>query len=271
MSTSEPRRFQFTIRDLLFVTGLTFLGLCVVTPFVIRGRYDSFADASQEDQLWGCAIVVSATLVGAVAGLLATSNPKRRLIAVSIAVCAAWAVAVPLGAPLFRSRLGTGGFAAWAACKAFAEAEEIYHRNDHDGDGVLEYAQSLRELYETKPGAGDLLLVDRTMMQAEGSAGQVPPKAGYVFKVLKWQGPHATGGRKSYKPWDPKIRKFSPHMTAGYALVAAPSPYEKGLKTYIINNNGTIFGRDLGPDTAKIVQMMVEFDPDPNQGWTPDE
>jgi hypothetical protein len=167
------------------------------------------------------------------------------------------AVAIP---SLLRSRMAANETAAAAGCKAYAEAQEIYHRTDYTRNGVLKYAQSIHELLETKPGAGDLALVDRTFAGAEQPSDKAVPKAGYYFKVLKAQGPHATGGKKSYV--------VGGNMTLGYALIAYPAAYDStGRDSFIISNNGTIFQQDLGPDTAKIVEQMTEFDPD--EKWIP--
>src|SRR5207302_9771709 len=88
------------------------------------------------------------------------------------------AIAIP---SLLRSRMAANETAACACCKAFAEAEEIYHRTDYTGNGVLKYAQSLKDLYETKDGQGDLALVDKTFKDAEAGKPNVAPKAVYYF------------------------------------------------------------------------------------------
>jgi hypothetical protein len=169
------------------------------------------------------------------------------------------AIAVP---SLLRSRLAANETAAAACCKAFAEAEEIYHRTDYTGNGVLKYAQSLKDLYETKEGQGDLALIDRTFRFAEAGAPNATPKAGYYFKVLTAQGPAATGGKRNYV--------VNGNMTLGYALVAYPAQYDStGRDTFIINGNGTIFQKDLGAETKDIVEKMTEFNPD--QTWVPTE
>jgi hypothetical protein len=156
---------------------------------------------------------------------------------------------------------------AAAACKAFAEAQEIYRRTDYDGDGVLEYSPTIKgnfSLVEKKAGAGDLGLLDRTFGVAEGSPGKATPKAGYVFKVLTAQGPSAKGGAKDYFKAD---KDGVQHMTEGYALVAAPGVYDgTGHNCYIINNDGIIFQADLGPNTAEIFDNMTTFNPDST--WT---
>ncbi|MCY3020124.1 MAG: DUF2950 family protein [Planctomycetota bacterium] len=279
--TDAPRpKFQFTIRDLLAVTALACVGLCLLTPFAVRILKPQWERvATPEVQAKCCLLVIGATLCGALAGLWLASRTRRARIArgmLGLAGCViGWALLV-LGLLIwdhvFISHYGGGCSAAGASCKAFVEAEDIYHRTDYDGDGVLEYAQSLRELYETKPGAADLNLVDRSFALAEGPPGVATPKAGYVFKVLKRQGRFAEGGRKSYRPWDPKTKKLSAHMTDGYALVASPGAYDAtGRDTFIISNQGTMYQCDLGPQTEKIVGEMEEFDPDPAQGWEPAE
>ena len=85
------------------------------------------------------------------------------------------------------------------------------------------------------------------------------PKGRYYFKILLAQGPNAPGGRKSYVD-------ENGNMTGGFALIALPVGYDEpgwnGRDTFMINNNGTIFQKDLGPNTPFIAAAMIEFDPD---------
>ena len=56
------------------------------------------------------------------------------------------------------------------------------------------------------------------------------------------------------------------HMIAGFAMVAYPADYGKsGVMTFIVNNNGKVYQRDLGKDTAAVGAKMTTFDPGP--GW----
>jgi hypothetical protein len=155
--------------------------------------------------------------------------------------------------PPLRTPFPSNQPAAAAACKAYVEAQEIYRRTDYDGDGVLEYATSLQQLLERTPGANDLALIDKTFAAAEIQNGRATSKAGYVFRVLTSQGVSATGGARSYL--------VNGNMTLGYALVAAPCEYD-GRDMFIINNNGTIFQKDCGPETHRIFLEMTEFNPD---------
>src|SRR5882724_5594552 len=80
------------------------------------------------------------------------------------------AIAIP---SLLRSRMAANETAAAAACKAFAEAEEIYHRTDYTKTGILQYSQKLsgvNSLLETVARPGDLALIDKTFATAEGLA-----------------------------------------------------------------------------------------------------
>jgi prepilin-type N-terminal cleavage/methylation domain-containing protein len=153
------------------------------------------------------------------------------------------AIAIP---SLLRSRMASNEVAAIAACRAFAEAEEIYRRTDYDHDGILEYAQTLagnNSLFEMTSGAGDLALIDSAFARAEGNPGVVTPKAGYVFRVL--------------------TREFvliyivNGNMTLGYAMDAIPGAYNStGVNTFVINQAGVVFQRDRGP---AIINHMAGF------------
>jgi len=150
---------------------------------------------------------------------------------------------------------------AITGCKAYAEAQEIYRRTDHNKDQVLEYAQSLQgnhSLFELAAGKGDLKLITKEMAEAayeELGKDKAKPTGGYFVKILKKQGKNATGGARDY------IRDG--RMTLGYGLLAFPAKYdETGRYCFVINNNGTIFQKDLGKDTEKIATEMKEFDPD---------
>jgi type II secretory pathway pseudopilin PulG len=201
--------------------------------------------------------------------------PTIAIVLIVLACCAV--LAIPLLAiiaaiaipSLLRSRMAANQTAAEACCKAYAEAQEIYHRTDYNKDGVLEYATALsgnNSLLENRQGALDLCLIDRTFAAAEGQPSmQRTPKAGYCFKILTAQGAHATGGARCY------IADGTPNMTLGYAFIAYPAAYDgTGRDCFIINNNGTIFQTDLGKDTPAIVEKMTEFDPDPKR-WVPAE
>ena len=101
--------------------------------------------------------------------------------------------------------------------------------------------------------------------QAEGydasSAAEGPePFHGYLFRVLDRQGKHAAGGRYRYV--------INGNMIAGFALVAWPARYgESGIMTFLVNQQGRIVQKDLGPRTTRIAGSLRSFDPDDT--WHP--
>jgi prepilin-type N-terminal cleavage/methylation domain-containing protein len=167
------------------------------------------------------------------------------------------AIAIP---SLLRSRISANQTAAAAGCKAYSEAQEIYRRTDYDGDGVLEYAQTMKgtnSLLEKASGTGDLALIDKTFAGAEGAAGTATVKAGYVFTILTAQGSGATGGSRNYIA--------SGNMTLGYGLSAVAGAYNgTGVDQFVINNNGVIFQKDTGNNIHS-----TSFNPDTT--WAPSE
>ena len=81
------------------------------------------------------------------------------------------------------------------------------------------------------------------------------PFQGYYFKILKSQGKHATGGAFDYVA--------NGKMVLGFALVAYPARYgASGIMTFIVNQEGVIYEKDLGDATDEIVAQMTRFDPD---------
>lgn len=175
------------------------------------------------------------------------------------------AIAIP---SLLRSRMAANETAAAAACKAFAEAQEIYHRTDYNKNGVLEYARSIggaNSLLNTSSGTGDLALLDRTFASAEGQPGTASAKAGFCFQVLTAQGVSAAGGLRPYIITLPA--PVGAVMTAGYGLSAAPQSWDgTGRNSYIISNAGTIYQQDRGSGS---VTHVTDFNPDAS--WIPAE
>jgi len=96
------------------------------------------------------------------------------------------------------------------------------------------------------------------LKKLSGETKKAVPKAGYCFRVLNGQGAGAPGGKKSYV--------VNNNSILGYAVVAFPAEYGKsGKRTFIMNNTGTIYGRDLGADTVKLATEMTEYNPE--KGW----
>ena len=98
-------------------------------------------------------------------------------------------------------------------------------------------------------------LVAQATVQAYPAGGGRAPFHGYYFKILTKQGAAAPGGELEYVVRSKMIGEF--------ALVAYPAEYRNsGVMTFIVSHAGTVFQKDLGPDTAKIAERMSSFNPD---------
>jgi hypothetical protein len=85
--------------------------------------------------------------------------------------------------------------------------------------------------------------------------GEHVPFTGYMFRILTSQGRYAPGGTKNYI--------VDGKMSAGFAFVAYPVEYRSsGVMTFIVDESGTIYEKDLGPNTTKLAQAMTVYDPD---------
>jgi Protein of unknown function (DUF2950) len=164
---------------------------------------------------------------------------------------------------LFR-RIGRNELSAIQAALAFVDAQHEYAEQGIAGSGV--YAQRIVSLPGKKDGlywpaessADESPLGDfAASAAAEGyRAGQQRiPYHGYYFKVLTRQGPNAPGGAIDYV--------VKGKMIGGFALVAWPAEYENsGIMTFIVNHQGIIYEKDLGPRTAAIAGAITAYNPD---------
>ena len=85
------------------------------------------------------------------------------------------------------------------------------------------------------------------------------PYQGYYFKIVTRQGRHAPCGKYSYL--------INGHMIAGFALVAWPAEWgNSGMMTFIVNQQGKVYQKNLGAKTAAVAQAMTTYDPD--ESWS---
>jgi len=152
---------------------------------------------------------------------------------------------------LKQSTLQSNEEQAAAACKAYAEAQEIFHRTDWDGDGILEYTPKLSELWETQSGTGNVGLLDAEFVAADATLPNPKPYKGYLFKPLHSR--IVNNKTISY------ITQAG-NQTLGYAFIAYPAQYKlTGVMTFTISSTGTIYQEDLGPDTPAVVAQTTTF------------
>ena len=168
---------------------------------------------------------------------------------------------------ILARRIGRNELGAIDVCHAFVRAQRDYASEDHDGSGVLKYAQRIasssgkRDGLYWPPVEGEPLSPFGPLIAAavaEGykkSSDKPTPYHGYLYRVLKEQGPHAPGGAYGYV--------INGNMIGGFALVAYPVDYgNSGVMTFIVNQQGGVYQKDLGEDTDEIAGKMTRYDPD---------
>jgi hypothetical protein len=166
---------------------------------------------------------------------------------------------------ILSRRIGENELGTIQACLAIVDAQREYATVDRDGDGLLEYAQKFHSVggkmdglyWEVKPGEKPSPL-GPLVAKAQGEGympGEKPaPYNGYFFRILTAQGKSAKGGAYSYL--------VKGKMVGGFAIVAYPATYAvSGVKTFIVNHEGVVYEKDLGPKTAKLAKSMKAFNP----------
>lgn len=172
---------------------------------------------------------------------------------------------------LLNRRIGKNELTAIDVLREYTAAQREFIRKDWDGDGVLEFAQKIA----STPGKRDGLYWEAKEGQEESPFGPFIAKAwsegyakkpgegppipyhGYYFRILKAQGGSATGGAYDYVT--------NSQMVLGFAMLAYPAQYgASGVMSFIVNQEGIVYQRDLGPETAKAASAITKFDPDKN-------
>jgi len=170
---------------------------------------------------------------------------------------------------IINRHVGRDELNAIGVCRSYVEAQRQYFNEDPEGSGTHKYARKFKSspgkkdgLYWPAEGASKPspfgLLVEEAHAEGYGNkakgAGR-QPFHGYLFKILTRQGRSAPGGNANYV--------VHGDLTAGFALVAWPARWnQSGIMTFIVNQDGRIYQRDLGEKTAKIAARMTEYNPD---------
>ena len=166
---------------------------------------------------------------------------------------------------LFR-RIGRNELAAQDACLDLVEAQKEYFLRAPAGFS-RQFAQRLvsaegrhdglywHGAYDEFDSPVNALIAYAQSAGSNSQGGGPVPFNGYFFRIITSQGSHAPGGAKNYV--------VDGKMTAGFAFVAYPSEYRSsGVMTFIVDESGTIYEKDLGPNTTKLAQAMTAYDPD---------
>ena len=171
---------------------------------------------------------------------------------------------------ILNRRIGRNELNTIDVLEAYVVAQREYARKDWDGDGVYPYAQK----FASTPGKKDGLywnagegqeaspfgpFAARAAQEGytrKGKSETPSPYYGYYFRILKAQGKHAPGGAYDYV--------VKGNMILGFGLVAYPATYgSSGIMTFIVNQEGVVYQKDLGKGTAKAAGAMKRYDPDP--------
>ena len=168
---------------------------------------------------------------------------------------------------LYR-RIGENEMDAIETLHAAVDAENQYYANSAGAANAGgEYAQHFTcsqgqhdGLFCAANGADDQSnAIGPYLAQASYARSDREPFHGYYFHILTAQGPHARGGARNYI--------VDGKMTGGFAVIAFPAAYRSsGVKTFIVDQDGRIFSKDLGPKTTQVAAATKNYDPDST--WT---
>jgi hypothetical protein len=172
-------------------------------------------------------------------------------------------------AEILARRIGSNELNTIQVCLAYVDAQNDYAAKDRTGAGAGIYAQHFISVEGKKDGLywpaaqgeeesplGELFA---TATRQGYKAGQGrAPYHGYFYKILTKQGPSAPGGAADYI--------VNGKMIGGFALVAYPAEYRNsGVMTFLVSYSGTVYQKDLGPNTAELAERITSYDPGP--GW----
>ena len=166
---------------------------------------------------------------------------------------------------LYR-RIGRNEMSTIRVCEELVAAQNEYRPTQHN-----EYAQKILSdegqrngLYwraadgEPQSPIGPLVASAVAEGYAKRRDGAPTPYHGYYYRVLTRQGKNSSGGAKSYIA--------NGKMTAGFAFVAYPAEYRSsGVMTFVVNEDGVVYQKDLGKKTDALAKAMKEYNP--NSSW----
>lgn len=181
-----------------------------------------------------------------------------------------WMLDAKAGArEILARRIGQNELEAIQVLRAVVDAQLDYSSQDHDANGLRDYASKFISttgkkdgLYwptkEGEPPSPLGPLVGQATAEGYGGA-KGAPYHGYYYRLLTAQGKDAKGGARNYM--------VHGHLLGGFAVVAYPATYgNSGIMTFIVNHDGTVYQKDLGENTASVAKAMKAYNPD--KSWT---
>jgi hypothetical protein len=174
---------------------------------------------------------------------------------------------------LLARRIGGNELDAIALLRGYVEAQQEYALEAHDPSGVRQYAQKWISTDGKQDGLswknadgtpGGPIGEEIAKLLAAGYTDKAAPVNGYYFRTLTAQGPAARLGARDYI-----VRGM---MIGGFAAIAWPATYDvTGIQTFLVNHDGLVYQKDLGPATAKIAPTIKTYNPDKTWTVTDDE
>jgi len=199
------------------------------------------------------------------------------------------AIAIP---GLLSSHVATQEISAVSGLKSICNAESIWRMQDSDGNGERDYwTYDISCLYRMKGNnALPATLIDISIAWADYAPagdeafgadfieasrlkgkGQIP-HYGYLFQAME-----SDENGEAYNQNEVGVNKIKAANSYKFAFVAYPKQYgHSGKRTFIINEEGTVYSIDSGSDQAKIVLQWPSQSPlgQPGPGgrtWQPAE
>jgi hypothetical protein len=187
---------------------------------------------------------------------------------------AGWRFDTAAGADeIIARRIGRNELTAIRVCDTYVTAQQLYAKQGHDGRPAGVFASVVRSdpgrengLYwehvpgKTRSPLGELLAEATEHAKTEIRDRKASPFYGYYFRILTAQGAAAPGGARDYV--------VNGVLSGGFALIAWPAEYDvTGVMTFMVNQDGTVYERDFGPDGPAAVAAIQAYDPD--SSWKP--
>ena len=168
---------------------------------------------------------------------------------------------------ILNRQIGRNELDVIQVCLAYVDAQQDYYRLNPLKEPLPQYAQKLLSTNGKRDGlyweaaAGEArsplgpLVAQARIEGYKDETGKPVSYHGYYYKILTRQGPNAQGGAYDYI-----VRG---KMFGGFGMVAYPAQYgSSGIMTFIVNHDGVVFEKDLGPNTAQVAGAMSKFNPD---------
>ncbi len=169
---------------------------------------------------------------------------------------------------IINRRIGRNELNTIQVSLTYVVAQREYGSKERNGNAVPQYAQHFLShkdkrdglYWEAAPGKESSPLGPLIARASEEGytfrKGEKPsPYHGYYFRILKSQGRNAPGGKLDYV--------VNGKMVKGFGLVAYPAQYGvSGIMTFMVNQQGVVYEKDLGPKTVGIAKAVKAYNPD---------